>query len=87
MYTLKDNQPCARCNEVCYYVISSRTPAYGRSYGILAVSQDDKTLCEEVENLFLTEKEAQACCNWLSENEVYPLTICEVLHNVYSFLL
>ncbi len=54
-----------------------------RPYGIAAVLESDNTDKAVVENLFFTDLEAAACCRWLAENEVYPVTLQEVLENIY----
>ncbi len=65
-----------------YFVIykNSETP---RPFGIFAISQNDAEDYGTAENIFFTREEARMCCIWLAKNEVYPITICEVLDNFY----
>ena len=65
-----------------YYVIKNGITE--RPYGIMAELASDCSDHAVVEGLYFTEAEAAACCKWLAENEVYPVTLCEVLDNVYS---
>ena len=55
-----------------------------RPYGILASVKDIANDSEQAENLFFTEAEATACCMWLAENNVFPVTLCEVLSDLYT---
>ena len=68
-------------NGINYYVIKSEHPS--RHYGICAEMQDDKSDIAYANNLFFTETEADRVCKWLADNEVYPVTLCEVLANLY----
>ncbi len=71
-------------NGINYYIFKSDSCHCGRPYGIEAtLCGDDDTDCAAVENLFFTEAEAKECCKWLAENEVYPISLCEVLANIY----
>ena len=54
-----------------------------RPFGILAVLQTDNEESCAAENLFFTREEAKRCCMWLADNQVYPITLCEVLDNFY----
>ena len=65
-----------------YYVTKDSTDE--RPYGIMAELASDCSEQATAENLYFTEAEATACCKWLAENEVYPVTLREVLDNVYS---
>ncbi len=70
-------------NGINYYIVKSEDTHNGRIYGIGAVLCDDNTDSAEAENLFFTEAEAAEYCKWLAENEVYPISLCEVIANIY----
>ncbi len=65
-----------------YFVIQEKSEN-PRTFGILATSQNDNEDLCFAENLFFTREEAQKCCMWLADNQVYPITLCEVLDNFY----
>ena len=73
-------------NGISFYVISDNMDAL-RPFGIMAEMDNDKSDAEIVENIFFTPEEAAACCKWLAENEVYPVTLCDVLGNFYPVVL
>ena len=54
-----------------------------RPYGIYTFMEDDQTDDGSAENIFFTKEEATACCNWLADNEVFPVTLSEVLSDLY----
>ncbi len=66
-----------------YYTVCSNISENNRAYGIFAEVTDDKSDFGVVENLFFTQAEATEYCKWLAENEVYPITLCEILGNIY----
>ena len=70
--------------EIDYFVICKKSEN-PRSFGILAVMHNDAEDIGCTENLFFTREEAQKCCMWLAENQVYPITLSEVLENFYKF--
>ena len=65
-----------------YYVVCGKDQT-DRSFGILATYDSDNSDETTAENLFFTKEEAYSCCRWLAENNVEPLTLCEVLDNFY----
>lgn len=68
---------------ISYYIISSENANDTRIYGIMAVMTDDEDDFETAENLFFTRAEATEYCKWFADNEVYPISLCEVLGNIY----
>lgn len=83
MYKTNEAKLISTFNNINYYVQESENNPGGRKFGILAISTVDSEDREFAENLFFTHAEAEACCKWLAKNEVYPVTLCEVLENVY----
>ena len=73
-------------NGINFYVITADSDNL-RPFGIMAEMDNDKSDIETVENIFFTKEEAQACCKWLAENEVFPVTLCDVLGNFYPVTL
>lgn len=71
-------------NGIDYFVINKQS-ANPRTFGILAVMQNDDKDTGCTENIFFTKEEAQKCCMWLADNQVYPITLSEVLENFYKF--
>ncbi len=67
--------------DIEYYV--TKCEGTNRPYGIAAQMQADICDKSQVNGLFFTEAEAAACCAWFAENEVYPITLQEVLQNIY----
>ncbi len=76
-------QTIAVANGINYYIVKSDNGNCERKYGIGAILCADDTDCAEVKNLFFTETEAIEYCKWLAENEVYPISLGEVLANIY----
>ena len=70
-------------DQINYFTIRSTKSTNNRFYGIMAESLEDKTDFGIVENLFFTQAEATEYCKWLADNEVYPITLCDVLGNIY----
>lgn len=70
-------------HQINYFTVCSKNSTRNRIYGILAEAADDKDDFGVAENLFFTQAEATEYCKWLAENEVYPITLCEVLGNIY----
>lgn len=68
-------------NGISYYITTGSDPV--RPFGIFAVLDDDKTDCSSVENLYFTIEEAVKCCEWLAENNVFPITLCEIISDFY----
>lgn len=83
MYKTVEKELVASCSGINYYVIFESGSLSGRAYGIMAESIDDTTDFQSAENLFFTIEEARHYCKWFSENEVYPVTLREVLANIY----
>ncbi len=65
------------------YFITCKNTESPRPFGILATVQDDAEDTGCADNLFFTREEAHKCCMWLAENQVYPITLSEVLDNFY----
>lgn len=64
-----------------YYI--TRTEAENEpAYGISVIMKEDPSDANFAENLFFTEEEAKRRCEWLSENQVFPVSLHEVLRNV-----
>ena len=68
---------------ISYSVICSKDDAAERPYGILAVMDNDENDFGVAENLFFTEGEAIECCKWLAQNNVYPITLKDVMANFF----
>ena len=83
MCKINESQAAASQNGINYYVICDRSASDGRRFGILSVLSDDETDRKTADNLFFTQEEAENYCRWLAENEVYPISLCEVLGNIY----
>ncbi len=66
-----------------YYILYSSIDS-DRPFGIMATMELDTSDTNLAENLFFTKEEALQCCLWLAENQVFPVTLCEVLENLYS---
>lgn len=81
--TTKDATLSTSANGINYYVTHSSDESSFRPFGILAAMAEDNTDSMIAEGLFFTEAEALAYCKWLAENEVYPISLCEVLANIY----
>ena len=72
----------ASSNGVQYCVITGDENSC-RPYGVFSVLENDRTDAASVENFFFTKNEAIECCKWLAENEVYPITLKEVISDLY----
>ena len=66
-----------------FQVVYNKNSNSFKHYGISATMREDPQDCSIIENLFFTDAEAEAYCRWLAENDVYPVTLCDVLANVY----
>ena len=66
-----------------YYILFNSTEPK-HPFGIMAVMEQDKSDVDFVENMFFTKEEALQCCLWLADNQVFPITLSEVLENRYS---
>ena len=65
------------------FCVITGEPGSNRRFGICATMENDQNDTDSVENLFFSEEEAYECCKWLAENNVFPITLCEVLSNLY----
>ena len=83
MYKTTEKDLVISMHGINYYVIYNKNSESNRYYGILAESSDDSTDFQTAENLFFTHTEAEEYCRWFAENEVYPITLCEVLANIF----
>ena len=72
----------ASFDDINFYVLCSNENV-DRPYGIMASTETDKEDLGVAENLFFTKEEAVKCCLWLAENQVFPITLCEVMENFY----
>lgn len=68
---------------ITYHIIFSQDTEVPRRFGITAIMDTDADDCASVENIFFTEAEATAYCRWLAENDVFPVSLCDVLANIY----
>ncbi len=68
---------------ISYSVITSKDESSDRPFGILAVMDNDENDFGVAENLFFTEGEAIECCKWLAQNNVYPVTLKDVMANFF----
>jgi hypothetical protein len=84
MYKTEDSKATVSKYGICYNVIQSKASEDGRSYGICAFLENDKSDCSKVENLFFTYQEAEQYCKWFAENEVYPVSLYDILANIYN---
>ncbi len=66
-----------------YYVFCTKDSDADRRYGIFAESSEDSADFQSASNLFFTREEAEEYCKWFAENEVYPITLRDVLANIY----
>lgn len=84
MNKLKHTTVSTSSNNILYYVTQDES-CNAPNYGIYAVSKKDSLDQVSINNRFFTENEAIQCCMWLADNDVYPVTICEVLEDLFSF--
>ncbi len=77
----KTRQVAASENGVNFYVLSSNQAE--RCFGIAACLENDNDDSCSLENLFFTEEEATKCCQWLAENDVFPITLTDVINDLY----
>ncbi len=82
MTTVKNLGLAASSYGINYSVVYDEASDF-RPFGILAESDSDKEDSKIAESLFFTKEEAVSCCLWLAKNQVYPITLCEVLQNFY----
>lgn len=54
-----------------------------KPFGITATLKSDPKDTATAANVFFSIEEATACCSWLAENNVYPVTLCEVISDLY----
>lgn len=54
-----------------------------KPFGITATLKTDSSDTASVTNVFFSQEEATACCKWLAENNVYPVTLNEVISDLY----
>ena len=73
----------ASTKAVDYYMVSESGCAASR-YGVMLVSKTDSDKAS-TEGIFFTRDEAAKCCEFLAENEVYPVSLEDILHNIYFF--
>lgn len=83
MCNLNNRQIVTSKNDINYFVICDNNLTAGRRFGITATLSGSETDSNTVDNLFFTKAEAEEYCRWLAENEVYPVSLCEVLENIY----
>lgn len=65
------------------YCVTAGAPDAERPFGVYAVLEDDLSDAGCAENIFFTKEEAIACCKWLAENNVFPVTLSEVISDLY----
>ena len=65
------------------YCVITGDPGSERRFGICATMENDQSDTDSVKNLFFSKEEASECCRWLAENNVFPVTLCEVLGDLY----
>ena len=70
-------------NGTRFSIIHTEPSSIGRCFGIAAVSESDPKDSAQVNNLFFTAEEAEAYCKLFAENEVCPITLSEVLENIF----
>ena len=68
---------------ISYSVILAKDENADRPFGIYAVMDGDEDDFSIAENLFFTEAEAIECCKWLACNNVYPVTLKDVMANFF----
>ena len=83
MNKLKNTALPILSDKVFYYVTQDENCS-PPNFGIYAVSKNDSLNQASISNRFFTENEATMCCKWLAENDVYPITIAEVLEDLFS---
>lgn len=72
----------ADSNDVNYRIDTNHS-GNDRPFGITATLKTDSNDTASVANVFFSIEEATACCKWLAENNVYPITLCEVISDLY----
>ncbi len=82
MNQCKNRELVTSVEGIDYFVIreESENP---RPFGIFAASTNDPEDIGVSQHLFFTREEACKCCLWLADNQVYPITLCDVLDNFY----
>ena len=70
-------------NGTKFSVIRTEPSSIGRCFGIAAVSESDPMDSAQENNLFFTAEEAEAYCKLFAEHEVCPITLSEVLENIF----
>ena len=83
MNKIKQSTEPISSNSILYYITQDECCS-SPNYGIYAVSKKDSLEQISIRNRFFTEEEAIKCCMWLAENDVYPITIPEVLEDLFS---
>ena len=73
----------ASTKTVDYYTVSE-SGCVASKYGVMLVSKTDSDKAS-TEGIFFTRDEAAKCCEFLAENEVYPVSLGDILHNIYFF--
>ena len=73
----------ASSNGISYYVTTNSTGTE-RRFGVGATLDNDQSDTGIVENIFFTMEEATECCKWLAENDVFPVTLSEVISDFYQ---
>ena len=70
-------------NGTRFSIIHTEPSDIGRCFGIAAVSETDPNESARVNNLFFTSEEAEAYCKLFAEHGVCPITLSEVLENIF----
>jgi hypothetical protein len=83
METIITDKEYTSSGGTCFQVLCSGESDVPRCYGIKATSTTDAEDFATAENLFFTQSEATEYCRWLAENDVYPISLCDVLANIY----
>lgn len=78
-----ENRELVTSVEEIDYFVTQGSSENSRPFGVIAASQKDPEDICMAENLFFTREEACKCCMWLADNQVDPITLCEVLDNFY----
>lgn len=65
---------------ISYYVTYDEGDNAG--YGIYAELDDEKSDSMCVRKIYFTEEEAVLRCKWLCENQVFPISLRDVLVNI-----
>lgn len=83
MCEFKSLELVTETDDKCYFVAPGESESE-RCFGVAVALKSNHEDSACVRNLFFTRAEAEKCCFWLSENDVEPIILPEVLNNFYQ---